>query len=72
MNTLSNLSSLTITEKRALLAELRLAIKNEVLLNKAFRINQKAAKENAKKEKIANQIKLAQEKLAKLQARLSA
>jgi hypothetical protein len=72
MTTLSNLSSLTIAEKRALLSELRLAIKNEVLLNKAFRINQKAAKENAKKEKIANQIKLAQEKLAKLQARLSA
>ena len=38
MNTLSNLSSLTLTEKRALLAEIKLAIKNEIALNKAFKL----------------------------------
>ena len=72
MNTLSNLSSLTLTEKRALLAEIRLAIKDEVSLNKAFKLNQKAAKENAKKERLAKSILAAQEKLAKLQAKLAA
>jgi uncharacterized protein YlxW (UPF0749 family) len=71
MNTLSNLSTLSLTEKRALLADIKLSIKNEVLLNKAMRINQKAAKEQAKKDKLQNAIKAAQDKLAKLQARLA-
>ena len=67
-----NFDALTVSQKRDLVKILRDEIKNQVLLNKAIKINQKAKKEEAKKEKIANQIKLAQEKLAKLQARLSA
>ena len=71
MNT-NTIQSLTLTEKRSLVAELKLAIKNEIALNKAFKLNQKAAKENAKKERLAKSILAAQEKLAKLQAKLAA
>jgi ribosome recycling factor len=67
-----NINSLTINQKRDLVKALREAIKKDTVAIKAFKINQKVAKENAKKEKIANQIKAAQEKLAKLQARLTA
>ena len=71
MNT-NTIQSLTLTEKRSLVAELKLAIKNEIALNKAFKLNQKAAKENAKKDRLQKSILAAQEKLAKLQAKLAA
>lgn len=67
-----NINTLTLSQKRDLVKQLRAAIKSESLAVKQFKVMQKAKKEEAKKEKIANQIKLAQEKLAKLQARLSA
>ena len=70
MSTL-NINSLSINQKRDLVKQLRAAIKSESLAVKQFKVIQKAKKEEAKKEKIANQIKLAQEKLAKLQAKLA-
>ena len=66
-----NINALTINQKRDLVKQLRAAIKSESLAVKQFKVMQKAKKEEAKKEKIANQIKLAQEKLAKLQAKLA-
>jgi hypothetical protein len=66
-----DINSLSIIEKRNLVKSLREAIKNEVILNKAIKINQKAAKEQAKKDRIQKSIMAAQEKLAKLQAKLA-
>ena len=66
-----NLVALTLSEKKALLVELRAAIKSDTIMIKEFKINQKAVKEAAKKEKIQNAIKAAQDKLAKLQAKLA-
>jgi hypothetical protein len=68
---IDTIQTLSIADKRALVKSLKDMIKDEITLNKAIKINQKVAKENAKKERIANQIKAAQEKLAKLQAKLA-
>jgi hypothetical protein len=65
------LSDLTIVEKRNLVKVLRESIKNQVAVNKVTRLSIKQNKENAKKQKIAEQIKAAQDKLAKLQAKLA-
>ena len=66
-----NINSLTLTQKRDLVKQLREAIKTDAIMIKAFKLNKKAERENAKKEKLENAIKLAQEKLAKLQAKLA-
>ena len=70
MNTI-NINSLTLSQKRDLVKQLREAIKTDAIMIKAFRANKKAEKETAKKEKIQNAIKAAQDKLAKLQAKLA-
>ena len=70
MNTI-NINSLTLTQKRDLVKQLREAIKSDAIMIKAYKINQKAEKEAAKKAKIQNAIKAAQDKLAKLQAKLA-
>ena len=70
MNTFS-IDSLTVAQKRDLVKQIRESIKTDMVLSKARRINQKAAKEQAKKDKLQNAIKAAQEKLAKLQAKLA-
>ena len=70
MSTL-NINSLTINQKRDLVKQLREAIKSDAIMIKAFKLNKKAEKDAAKKQKIENAIKLAQEKLAKLQAKLA-
>lgn len=66
----ADLSTVSLSDKRALLNELKAAIKNDVLLNKANRLSLVKAKELAKKQKIEAQIKAAADKLAKLQAKL--
>ena len=66
-----NINSLTLTQKRDLVKQLREAIKSDAIMIKAFKLNKKAEKENAKKVKLENAIKLAQEKLAKLQSKLA-
>ena len=65
------IDSLTVAQKRDLVKQIRESIKTDVLLSKARRINLKAEKEAAKKDKLQNAIKAAQEKLAKLQAKLA-
>ena len=66
------LSDLTVAEKRELVKQLRESIKNQVSANKIARLSLKANKEKAKKERLAKSILAAQEKLAKLQAKLAA
>ena len=67
----ADLSTLTIKDKRALLSELKEAIKNDVLLSKVNKQSLKKAKEIEKKQKIQEQIKAAELKLARLTAKLS-
>jgi len=64
------IQSLPLSEKRALVKSLKDLIKNDVLLSKVNKQSLKQAKEIEKKQKIEAQIKAAQDKLAKLQAKL--
>lgn len=66
-----NLNALTVAEKRDLVKQLRAAIKSDITMIKQYKAVQKAKKEEAKKDKLQNAIKAAQEKLAKLQAKLA-
>ena len=66
-----DINSLTLSQKRDLVKQLREAIKTDAIMIKAYKINKKAEKEAAKKAKIENAIKAAQDKLAKLQAKLA-
>ena len=71
MNTFS-IDSLTVIQKRDLVKQLRESIKTDLVLSKANKASLKKAKEIAKKDRIQKSIKAAQEKLAKLQAKLAA
>ena len=66
----ADLSTITIKQKRALLSELRESIKQDVLLSKTSKVIQKQNKEAEKRAKVLLAIKLAEEKLAKLNAKL--
>ena len=66
-----NINTLSTLEKRQLVNQLRALIKEDIAFKKSQKAVSKVAKENAKKEKLANAIKNAQEKLAKLQAKLA-
>ena len=66
----TNLSNLSVKTKRSLVAELRASIKNDLVRNKMVKIAFKENKEAEKKAKIEAQIKAAQDKLAKLTAKL--
>jgi len=70
MNNFS-IDSLTVIQKRDLVKQLRESIKTDMVLSKARKISLKKAKEIEKKAKIQNAIKAAQDKLAKLQAKLA-
>ena len=67
----TDLRSVSLKDKRALLTELKASIKEDVLSSKSARILSKVAKENEKKAKVTQQIRIATEKLAKLQAKLA-
>jgi len=71
------LSDISLKDKRFLVIQLKEAIKADIQLNKSQRVSLKMAKDIAKRDKVreaeakvVNQIKAAQEKLAKLQAKL--
>jgi uncharacterized protein YehS (DUF1456 family) len=64
-------TSLTLKQKRDLVKSLRQIIAEEVKDNKISKIIAKSNKEAEKKAKIELQIKTAQEKLAKLTAKLA-
>ena len=66
-----NINTLSTLEKRQLVNQLRAAIKEDVLQNKLNKQSLKQAKEIEKKQKIQNAIKAAQDKLARLQAKLA-
>ena len=67
---IDTIHSLSIKEKRALVKTVRSIISEEVKEQKVLKVFSKVAKENAKKAKIEAQIKAAQDKLAKLTAKL--
>jgi hypothetical protein len=68
---IDTIQSLSLSDKRALVKTIRSIISEEVKTNKIDKIILKEAKENAKRDKINEQIKAAAEKLAKLQAKLA-
>ena len=69
---IDTIQSLSLSDKRALVKTIRSIISEEVKDKKVMAVFAKQAKENAKKAKIEAQIAAAADKLAKLQAKLSA
>ena len=67
----TDLSMVSLKDKRALLKELRESIKQDVVMSKSTKLIIKANKEAEKKAKIEAPIKAAQDKLAKLTAKLA-
>ena len=65
-----DINSLTIQQKRQLVKDIRLSIKDEVITNKRVKALSIKQKEAEKKLKIQLAIKAAEEKLAKLTAKL--
>ena len=65
-----DINSLTIQQKRQLVKDIRLSIKDEVITNKRIKALSIKQKEAEKKLKIQLAIKAAEEKLAKLTAKL--
>ena len=68
---IDTIQSLSLKDKRALVKTIRSIISEEVKDQKVLKVFSKVAKENAKKEKVLAQIKAAEEKLAKLNAKLA-
>ena len=68
---IDKIQSLSLKDKRALVKTIRSIISDEVKEQKVLKVFSKVAKENAKKAKVEAQIKAAQDKLAKLQAKLA-
>jgi len=69
---IDTIQALSLKDKRALVKTIRSIIAEDVKEQKVLKVFSKVAKENAKKEKVLAQIKAAQDKLAKLNAKLSA
>ena len=67
-----NINTLSTLEKRQLVNQLRALIKEDLAFKKSQKVLLKASKEEAKKDKLQKSIIAAQEKLAKLQAKLAA
>ena len=68
---IDTIQSLSLADKRALVKTIRAIISEEVKDKKIMAVFTKQQKENAKKAKIEAQIKAAQDKLAKLTAKLA-
>ncbi len=68
---IDTIQALSLKDKRALVKTVRSIIADEVLTTKRVKVLSKVAKDNAKKEKVLAQIKAAEEKLAKLTAKLA-
>ena len=65
-------SALSVNQKRDLVKQLRDEIKSQLAVKKSLRLSAKMQKEQNRKERLAKSILAAQEKLAKLQAKLTA
>jgi type II secretory pathway predicted ATPase ExeA len=68
---IDTIQALSLSDKKALVKTIRSIISEEVKDNKIMAVFAKQAKENEKKAKIEAQIKAAQDKLAKLTAKLA-
>jgi hypothetical protein len=68
---IDKIQALSLKDKRALVKTVRAIIAEDVKEQKVLKVFSKVAKENAKKAKIEAQIKAAQDKLAKLTAKLA-
>ena len=68
---IDTIQALSLKDKRALVKTVRSIIAEEVKEQKVLKVFSKVAKENAKKEKVLAQIKAAEDKLAKLNAKLA-
>ena len=68
---IDTIQALSLKDKRALVKTVRSIIADDVLTNKRVKVLSKVAKDNAKKDKVLAQIKAAEEKLAKLNAKLA-
>jgi len=68
---IDTIQSLSLKDKRALVKTIRSIISEEVKEQKVLKVFSKVQKENEKKAKIEAQIKAAQDKLAKLTAKLA-
>ena len=68
---IDKIQALSLKDKRALVKTIRAIISEDVKEQKVLKVFSKVAKENAKKAKIEAQIKAAQDKLAKLTAKLA-
>ena len=66
-----NINTLSTLEKRQLVNQLRALIKEDLAFKKSQKVLLKANKENERKDKLQKSIIAAQEKLAKLQAKLA-
>ena len=71
MTTFSIVNELSLSDKRALVKELRESIKDQVYANKIAKLSIKQNKEAEKKAKVLAQIKAAEDKLARLTAKLA-
>lgn len=67
----SSLEVFDLKQKRELLKEVKEAIKFEVSMQKNIKATIKQSKENERKAKVLESIKAAEDKLAKLKAKLS-
>jgi hypothetical protein len=68
---IDTIQKLSLKDKRALVKTIRSIISEDVKEQKVLKVFSKVAKENAKKEKVLAQIKAAEDKLAKLTAKLA-
>lgn len=68
---IDTIQALSLKDKRALVKTVRSIISEEVKEQKVMKVFSKVAKENEKKAKVTEQIRIATEKLAKLQAKLA-
>ena len=67
----TDLSMVSLSDKRALLKELKESIKSDVLMSKSTKLIIKQNKEAERKAKVIAAIKAAEDKLAKLNAKLA-
>ena len=68
---IDTIQALSLSDKRSLVKTIRSIISEEVKDNKVSKFIAKQAKENAQRDKVTEQIRIATEKLAKLQAKLA-
>ena len=67
---IDTIQALSLSDKRSLVKTIKSIIAEDVKSNKVSKLIVKQSRENAKRDKVTEQIRIATEKLAKLQAKL--